>query len=94
MKLDELFGMFKKKEEPTRGSSEQRQELADKILKRYVKSYGQKGALTDGIRKLLKKDMLDPIELERNKLMWDSLVRTIIQSKAPLDDLSNLAGQE
>ena len=93
MRLNELFGLLKKKDEepPEMGSREERKSLAKQILDTYVKLYSKDSTFTDKIRKLLKKDIIDVVELERNKIWRETLTRSIVNSAATLQDLTHLA---
>ena len=95
MKLNELFGLLKKKETPLeRGTTEQRQKLANNILTRFVTDYGKPNSISGKIRdKLLKRDMLDPIEVEKNNILRHTLIRNIVGSTTSLDDLKGYAGE-
>jgi len=90
MHLKELFGLGKKKQPAERGDDAQREKLADKLLNLYVNMYGKDNVLTDKIRKIIGKDMLDPIALEQNAIMRRSLISTIVQSNKSLDELNSL----
>ena len=98
MKINELFGLLKKNEpEPEpRGSKEERKAMAKRLLNAYSKAYNPSSPdveITGRIRKLLRKDRLDPLEIERNKLMRHSLIRSIVQSDKSLQQLANIIGE-
>ena len=90
MKLFEIFGLAKK-QEPERGTVEQRNLIARKILNKYLEVYNTSDPASGQIRALLKKDMLDPLELQHNNIMRQSLRRTIVGSDKSLDELEALA---
>jgi len=94
MKINELFGLGKKKqEEPVeRGSKEQRTALVNRMFETL---YAAKGTTTihtfifQTLQKLLNKDSIDPVAVEQNDIMRESMIRTIVNSDMSLSDMQS-----
>lgn len=96
MQLDELFGLLKKKEEPARGSDEERLSLAKQMIDvflRYDPQNVKHSYISQTIRDLIKRDTLDVIDVERNDLMRSSIIKTIASSKLSLDQMEQVVNK-
>jgi hypothetical protein len=93
MKLDELFGFLKKKEEPEMGTNQERKAVATKMIDVFLQMNPENvkhSSVSATVRKFIGRDSLNPIDVAQNDIMRDSIIRTITNSETPIDQMEEM----
>ena len=84
--------MFKKKA-PEMGTPQERDAAAKKMVEVFLRMNPENvkhSSVSATVRKFIKRDSLNPVDVAQNSVMRDSIIRTIAKSDTPIDQMKEM----